>query len=407
MATLYENYITGDDTAAALTATSTRHAQTFTPATAHTITSVKLKIARYANGSPGTVTCEITATDVNGKPTGGALCSGTTDGDTLTERKTYEWREITFGAGYALSASVKYAIVIKQAGTSFPDWTYWRSDGSSPTYAGGSRVDSSDSGSTWGVVTENDFMFEDWGDPASTDYPISLSPGLTVSATVAYKAAWDRGTSPGLTAAVTLAYKAAWDRAVNSGLTISATILMAKGWKITTTAGLTVSATVAKALTWTRTHSPGLTASATIDRDLAYNRATSSGLTASVTVGRVLAFARATVSNLAISATVLRVFGRTIVTTAGLTVSATVGRVVAWSKSLTPGLTASATVVRVLGYTKAITAGLTVAVSIKVFWDWVKFLLKKRVIDFTLPERTMDFTLPKRTVDFTLRDRSE
>jgi len=242
---------------------------------------------------------------------------------------------------------------------------------------------------------------------AAVDYPISLSPGLTVSSTVAYKAAWDRGTSPGLTISATILK--GWGRAIatTANLTISTTILKAKGWKITTTAGLTISATVSKALAWTRTHSPGLTASATVDRDVAWDRGTSPGLTAAVIIAYKAAWNRAVNSGLTISATVLRVFGRTIVTTAGLTVSATVGRVVAWSKSLTPGLTASATVVRVLGYTKAITAGLTVAVSIKVFWDWVKFLLKKRVIDFTLPERTMDFTLPKRTVDFTLRDRSE
>jgi len=58
-------------------------AQTFTPSANHKITSVRLPLAR--NGLPGIVWVYIRATDGDGHPTGGNLCLGTTDGNTLSE----------------------------------------------------------------------------------------------------------------------------------------------------------------------------------------------------------------------------------------------------------------------------------------------------------------------------------
>ena len=162
MATLYEYYNTGDDSRAPFYGERWR-AQTFTPATAHKITSVKLKL--YRLGSPGTITVGIRATDADGHPTGADLCSGTTNGNTLPTGSPYEWREITLGAGYDLSADVKYAIVVRALDGDGDNLIYWQLDSTDPTYPGGNYEYSNTGGSSWTSRTDFDFMFEDWGEP--------------------------------------------------------------------------------------------------------------------------------------------------------------------------------------------------------------------------------------------------
>lgn len=162
MATLYEYYNTGDDGSTALYGTRWM-AQTFTPSTAHKITSVKLKLGRV--GSPGTVTVSIRETDENGHPTGDDLCSGTTDGDTLQEGSPWEWREITLGDGYNLDADTKYAIVTRALAGDTDNYVVWRRDATDPTYEGGNFELSTNSGDSWTTYADRDFMFEDWGEP--------------------------------------------------------------------------------------------------------------------------------------------------------------------------------------------------------------------------------------------------
>ncbi|MBA7589542.1 hypothetical protein ES708_31627 [subsurface metagenome] len=105
MAELFEYYITGDDFGYGVYGPNWE-AQTFTPSVAHKITSVKLKL--YRRGSPGTLTVAIKAVDVSHHPTGADLCSGTTNGNTLTEDMAGEWREITLGAGANLNTDTEY-----------------------------------------------------------------------------------------------------------------------------------------------------------------------------------------------------------------------------------------------------------------------------------------------------------
>ena len=149
--------------------------QTFTPQSLHKITSVKLKLCRV--GSPGTGTVSIKATDVNGKPTGADLCSGSIDGNSLPTDPTL--LGFSLGAGATLSVGTKYAIV----------WRFPSGDASNyartrhmytGTYTGGTAVTSSNSGATWDVVTDWDFVFEDWGEslvqtvaPESTVQPVT------------------------------------------------------------------------------------------------------------------------------------------------------------------------------------------------------------------------------------------
>lgn len=174
MAELYEYYITGDDGSAPFHS-SYWDAQTFTPSEAHKITSVKLKLLR--ENLPGIVTVSIRAT-LDGHPTGGDLCSGTTNGNTLTTNTDGEWREITLGAGYNLEADEMYAIVVRVPDVEYPDCLRWRYDLAGSTYAGGCVEESNDSGLSWNSYTDRDFMFEDWGELPAVEYEKTLTESL-------------------------------------------------------------------------------------------------------------------------------------------------------------------------------------------------------------------------------------
>jgi len=152
-----ENYKTGDDGAEGLRSL-VWGAQSFTPSAPYQVIGVALKL--YRSNSPGEVTVSIKATDGNGQPTGQDLCSGTTDGDTLTTDTAGEWREIYFGDGCSVSSSVKYAIVVRATDAPVGNLVYWRVDESSPTYEGGCYEKSGSGGAVWVSYPGTDTMFE-------------------------------------------------------------------------------------------------------------------------------------------------------------------------------------------------------------------------------------------------------
>jgi len=137
--------------------------QTFTPLIGHKITSVKLKMFR--KGSPGTLTVSIRATDAAGKPTGADLCVGTINGNTFTYDFVGAWYEIALGEGTVLNAGVKYAIVIRSAGSSSSNSVCLKVNPTG-TYPRGHHVSSSNGGGTWGISSAYDSLFEEWGVPA-------------------------------------------------------------------------------------------------------------------------------------------------------------------------------------------------------------------------------------------------
>jgi hypothetical protein len=157
---LYENYVTGGDTTSSVYGDRWR-AQTFTPSTNHTITSVQLLV--YRIGSPGTVTVSITAVDGAGKPTGSDLAYGTTNGDTLTTNSGGEWRSTTFSMVATLTASSQYALVVKVLNGDASNYLVWLNDGSSPSYSGGQDVFTNTGGPPWSVVPTTDWMFKEYG----------------------------------------------------------------------------------------------------------------------------------------------------------------------------------------------------------------------------------------------------
>lgn len=232
MADKYEYYITGDDDGWSQRA-ERWEAQTFTPSTAHKITSVKLKL--YREGSPGTLTVSIRATDGSGHPTGGDLCSGTTNGNTLPTALPYEWREITLGAGYNLSAGIKYAIVLRAPDGDLSNYSVWRGDKTNPTYWNGCREHSIDSGSSWTTYDDIDFMFEEWGEPAVTAPTVTTQAASSVDCEAAtlngnitdtggencdYRGfVWDTAShgDPGNTAPASSAYASYWTESGSYG----------------------------------------------------------------------------------------------------------------------------------------------------------------------------------------------
>ena len=183
MATLYERYITGDDNIRQVWG-AIWLAQTFTPSVSHTITSVKLKIGY--RGAPGNVTISIRATTA-GLPSGADLCSVTVNGNTFTAYPNTGWTELTFDSGgTSLTASATYAIIVSDpTGDVTTNYIRWADDGSSPTYANGSLIESDDSGVIWAAMTTIDMMFEDWGDEITTAPTVTTQAATAISGTTA------------------------------------------------------------------------------------------------------------------------------------------------------------------------------------------------------------------------------
>lgn len=179
MATRYQYYNTGADEYWGVNYNDW-YAQSFTPAIAHKITSVKLLLHR--RNFPGGIDVSIRATDVNGHPTGGDLCAGITNGNTLPELPGTEWREITLGAGANLAAGTKYVIFVRALGASGVNWLQWHLDRTAPTYVGGCFVESTDAGVSWSNDTDKDFMFEEWG--VATVAPTGTTDPATIIADI-------------------------------------------------------------------------------------------------------------------------------------------------------------------------------------------------------------------------------
>jgi hypothetical protein len=176
---LQEYYASGDDTGDGAIYGNNWQAQTFTAEKAYRITSVRLKL--YRLGLPGTITVSIRATDASDHPTGPDLCSGTTNGNTLTTSSAGQERDIYFGAGYPLTYGVKYAIVVR-CGGDVNNCFYWREDSTTPTYAGGYVEISSNGGSSWTGYSGRDKWFRNYGwYPRDWSNTLSVCSGLAAS----------------------------------------------------------------------------------------------------------------------------------------------------------------------------------------------------------------------------------
>ena len=160
-----ENYTTGDDGAQSVN-NIVREAQTFTPAVAQTLESIKLKL--YRVGTPSNSIIHIAFTDGAGHPDTALPYTPYAkidfDGNAVTTDPAGAWYEFTFPSvdtprPVALKAGQQYALILKSQNGGL----YWRCDTTSPTYSGGRREVTIDAATTWTSDASRDFMFETWG----------------------------------------------------------------------------------------------------------------------------------------------------------------------------------------------------------------------------------------------------
>jgi len=137
-------------------------AQTFTPATTHSIVFVRL----YLSGSVilgGDLVVGIRATNaVTGKPEGPDLAVGTFETFQQWPAFAYKWCLIPFEVPCELTSGTKYAIVARGPSFSWPDYVRWKGNAGG-TYAGGNGLGSANSGATWTDAPADDRYFEEWG----------------------------------------------------------------------------------------------------------------------------------------------------------------------------------------------------------------------------------------------------
>ena len=149
-------------------------AQTFVPQITHTVTKVRLAVLKRGNPG-GDLVVSIRATDINGRPTGPDLVSGSITCSNITETWSKIWYDIDLGTGCEALAGVKYAIVWRapNADASKPLYYYLNTaDG----YGGGWVMGYSGTG-VWTDIASKawDACFEEWG---ITGTPAESSPVL-------------------------------------------------------------------------------------------------------------------------------------------------------------------------------------------------------------------------------------
>lgn len=160
-ATLYEYYNTNDDSYISAYGVNWQ-GQTFTVATNnHYLTSIRLRL--YKVGTPTeNLTIAIRNTTA-GLPTGSNLCSTTKNASALSTDTAGVWYNISFSSTCVLTVGTVNAIITYQSGGDASNLVAWRSDITSPSYAGGQRVSSANSGATWTADSAKDSMFELYG----------------------------------------------------------------------------------------------------------------------------------------------------------------------------------------------------------------------------------------------------
>jgi len=157
---LQENYSTGADGNYTIQRNEW-YAQTFTVSPeSHSINEIR--IFGYREGEPGTVTISLRDTDDSGLPTGTDLTSGTFDGDAVTNSTTGAWCAVVV-TETNLDYDEVYAVVIRAEAGDVDNTFHIKVDESSPTYSGGSAIESSDSGVTWSADASTDAYFEIYG----------------------------------------------------------------------------------------------------------------------------------------------------------------------------------------------------------------------------------------------------
>jgi len=156
---LWENYSTGVDGNYTIQSNEW-YAQTFTiTPESHSVNEIR--VYGYREGEPGTVTLSIRDT-ASGLPTGADLTSGTFNGDTVTNSTAGAWCAVAV-TEINLDYGEVYAVVARAEAGDADNTFHILVDESTPSYAGGSAIESSDSGVTWSADTGTDAYFQVYG----------------------------------------------------------------------------------------------------------------------------------------------------------------------------------------------------------------------------------------------------
>lgn len=167
--TLKDSYTGTSDTDSTTYGTAYIRGATFTTGSAYTLSTVDVYMRRL--GTPGTCTLFLKATDVNQKPTGSVLTSGTLSSASIGTSDAWVNFDVT---NIDLTTSTQYYIgVYAASGDGSGNYYAFRSDNGG-TYSGGAVTNSSDSGSTWTIYSTYKGLFK--------TYEVSLSaPSITTS----------------------------------------------------------------------------------------------------------------------------------------------------------------------------------------------------------------------------------
>lgn len=167
MATKTEYYIVDDDEDYVESGISTAEivGQTFTIGTTtadadYLMTSVDIKLVLLGAPTATTITAEIFELDLENKPVGTAISTGTSAIANFSDTAGGTWTKISM-ENITLKKSTTYGLVVYGNGTV----GHWRADGTAPAYAGGNAIWSDDTGATWTIDTTSDLMFS-----INTDY---------------------------------------------------------------------------------------------------------------------------------------------------------------------------------------------------------------------------------------------
>lgn len=185
MTILYENQT--DENQTYRTHSGYWFGQTFTPQINHFISKITLKLGRWqeeSGPSLGTITVEIYETNGDGFPTGSALCSGTTDGDTLPDtyaEESCEERNISFSSSTFLEVDTKYAILVKAPGADASGAVGERTyidirQRTISTYLRGNKIRYKISTEEWSSYDTVDLWFKEWGTVEEPSIPIPPWP---------------------------------------------------------------------------------------------------------------------------------------------------------------------------------------------------------------------------------------
>jgi hypothetical protein len=92
------------------------------------------------------------------------LTSGTIIMTDIPQSPPGDWYEIPLSPSYNVVTGNKYAIVIKSPSVMTGDYLRILFDNTSPTYTGGTMLESTSKGWTW-HIEDRDFLFEVYGFP--------------------------------------------------------------------------------------------------------------------------------------------------------------------------------------------------------------------------------------------------